>query len=485
MTTSAATNGAHAPAQNIEAEESVLGAMLVSQPAISAVVETGLRAEDFYRDRHRLIYTAILEVWEGGGAVDALTVAGHLESKAQLASAGGRELISALASTVPVPGNAAHYASIVLECSRLRSLERLGLELQRAVRQREGAADEIADQAERELFALGGSAASAELAHISAELEALVSEAEAIERGEERPHGLSTGLPDLDRLLGGLRAGELVIVAGRPSMGKSSLAQGFARAVAAQGRTVAVFSPEMSRAEIVQRLAFSEALLSSERWREGKLEAKDVARLRKAAAKLAELPLLVDDTAVVGVRHLRARGRRVKAEAEHSGAPLGLIVVDYLQLMEAQSRRRDASRVEDVTAISRGLKLLARELDVCVVAVSQLSRRCEERNDKRPLLSDLRESGSIEQDADAVILIYRDDYYNPESEEKGIAELNLAKHRSGPTGVVELAWSAPFTRFLPLERDREPEQPAGVWGTPQGAGPEPEPLLGEDELYDG
>lgn len=479
MTT--AVNGAHAPAQNLEAEESVLGAMLVSMSAITAVVETGLREDDFYRDSHRLIFRAILEVWETGGAVDALTVSSHLEARAQLKEVGGREFVSSLASTVPVPGNAAHYASIVLECSRLRSLERLGLELQRAVREREGGAEEIADRAERELFALGSSATDSDLAPIASDLEQLLAEAEAIERGEERQRGLSTGLPDLDRLLGGLRAGELVIVAGRPSMGKSSLAQGFARAVASQGRTVAFFSPEMSRQEIVQRMALSEALLSSERWREGKLEAKDVARLRKAAAKLAELPLLVDDTAVVGVRHLRARGRRVKAESEHTGAPLGLIVVDYLQLMEAPRGRRETSRVEDVSAISRGLKLLARELDVCVVALSQLSRRCEERNDKRPLLSDLRESGSIEQDADVVMLLYRDDYYNPESEDKGIAELNLAKHRTGPTGVVELAWSAPFTRFLPLERDREPEQPAGGWGASREG--ESASLLGEDDLF--
>ena len=445
-------NGTLVPPQNVEAEESVLGAVLVAPTMIDRVVEEGLRAGDFYRDRHRAVWAAVLELWEDGAAIDAITVTERLREQGELEAAGGRSVVSELADRSPAAGNAPHYASIVVENARLRQLVSLGQRVSAAALRREGEAEQLLDTVERELFELGQGDVTRDVAGMSRDLEAILDEADAIRRGERRDTGPSTGFPDLDGMIGGLGAGELILVAGRPSMGKTSAALDLAEAVARQAHTVAIFSAEMSRRELVERLALSRARVPSDRWRSQRLGREDVERLVRAANELDALPVRVDDTPILGLRHLRARGRRLRAEAARAGAPLGLVIVDYLQLMAPERRGREVNRVQEVSEISRGLKVLARELEVAVLGISQLSRRCEERIDKRPHLADLRDSGSLEQDADVVLLLYRDDYYNPESDSPGICEVNVAKQRNGPTGVVELAWVGEFARCRSLHR---------------------------------
>jgi replicative DNA helicase len=432
------------PPQNLDAEESVLGAMMLSPGAIGNVSEE-LDAGDFYRESHAKIYRAALGLFARGEPVDAITVADELEERGELEAAGGRLRIHELARLVPTTANAAHYARIVREMAVLRGLIDAGAEVARLGWERPGEAADLLDRAEQIIFELSQERVSSEFTHIEELLrESFERITQLYEAGEEIT-GVPSGYRDLDRLTSGFQPGNLIIVAARPSMGKSALALCVAANIAVRhGLPVGLFTLEMSKSEVTQRLMCSEAKVESQRLRSGKLATDDWPRLTAACDKLAKAPIYVDDTGSMTIMGIRAKARRLKSKEP----TLGLIVVDYLQLMTSDSNFE--SRVQEVSQISRQLKILARELDLPIIAMSQLSRAVEQRHDKRPILSDLRDSGSIEQDSDLVAFIYRDEYYNDESPDQGLAEVILAKHRNGPTGVVKLSFLQRYAKFADL-----------------------------------
>lgn len=432
------------PPQNLDAEESVLGAMMLSPGAIGAVSEI-LDAGDFYRESHAKIYRAALALYAKGEPVDAITLVDELEERGELEDAGGRTRIHELASLVPATANAAHYARIVREMATLRGLIRVGSEIAQLGWERPGETDDLVDRAEQVLFELSQQRVSGEFSHIEDLLKESFERITALYESGVELTGTPSGFRDLDRITSGFQPGNLIIVAARPSMGKSALALCMAANVAVRHEIpVALFTLEMSKAEVTQRLMCSEAKVESQRLRTGKLAADDWPRLTAACDKLAKAPVFVDDTGSITMMELRSKARRLKSREPH----LGLIIVDYLQLMTSGSNQEN--RVQEVSQISRQLKVLARDLDVPILALSQLSRAVEQRHDKRPILSDLRESGSIEQDADIVAFIYRDDYYNDESDQQGLAEVNVAKHRNGPTDSVRLSFLKRYAKFADL-----------------------------------
>ncbi|MEX2645539.1 MAG: replicative DNA helicase [Gaiellaceae bacterium] len=432
------------PPQNLDAEESVLGAMMLSPGAIGAVSEI-LDAGDFYRESHAKIYRAALALYAKGEPVDAITLVDELEERGELEDAGGRTRIHELASLVPATANAAHYARIVREMATLRGLIRVGSEIAQLGWERPGETDDLVDRAEQVLFELSQQRVSGEFSHIEDLLKESFERITALYESGVELTGTPSGFRDLDRITSGFQPGNLIIVAARPSMGKSALALCMAANVAVRHEIpVALFTLEMSKAEVTQRLMCSEAKVESQRLRTGKLAADDWPRLTAACDKLAKAPVFVDDTGSITMMELRSKARRLKSREPH----LGLIIVDYLQLMT--SGTNPENRVQEVSQISRQLKVLARDLDVPILALSQLSRAVEQRHDKRPILSDLRESGSIEQDADIVAFIYRDDYYNDESDQQGLAEVNVAKHRNGPTDSVRLSFLKRYAKFADL-----------------------------------
>jgi replicative DNA helicase len=432
------------PPQNLDAEESVLGAMMLSPGAIGAVSEI-LDAGDFYRESHAKIYRAALALYAKGEPVDAITLVDELEERAELEGSGGRTRIHELASLVPATANAAHYARIVREMATLRGLIRVGSEIAQLGWERPGETDDLVDRAEQVLFELSQQRVSGEFSHIEDLLKESFERITALYESGVELTGTPSGFRDLDRITSGFQPGNLIIVAARPSMGKSALALCMAANVAVRHEVpVALFTLEMSKAEVTQRLMCSEAKVESQRLRTGKLAADDWPRLTAACDKLAKAPVFVDDTGSITMMEVRSKARRLKSREPH----LGLIIVDYLQLMT--SGTNPENRVQEVSQISRQLKVLARDLDVPILALSQLSRAVEQRHDKRPILSDLRESGSIEQDADIVAFIYRDDYYNDESDQQGLAEVNVAKHRNGPTDSVRLSFLKRYAKFADL-----------------------------------
>jgi replicative DNA helicase len=432
------------PPQNLDAEESVLGSMMLSPGAIGAVSEI-LDAGDFYRESHAKIYRAALALYARGEPVDAITLVDALDESGELEGAGGRTRIQELATLVPATANAAHYARIVREMATLRGLIRAGQEVARLGWERPGETIDLVDRAEQLIFELSQSRVSSEFAHIEALLKESFERITALYEAGEDVTGVPCGFRDLDRLTSGFQPGNLIIVAARPSMGKSGLALNMAANVAVRRELpVALFTLEMSKSEVTQRLMCSEAKVESQRLRNGKLGADDWPRLTAACDKLAKAPIYVDDTGSITMMEIRSKARRLKSKEPN----LALIIVDYLQLMTSGSNPEN--RVQEVSQISRNLKVLARDLDVPVIALSQLSRAVEQRHDKRPILSDLRESGSLEQDADLVFFIYRDEYYNDETEAQGIAEVHLAKHRNGPTGTEKLAWLNRYAKFADL-----------------------------------
>ena len=448
MEAATANGGQEAPLllpHNLEAEESVLGAMMVSEAAIDPVLlEVRLEAEDFYRGRHATVYSAIRALYERSEPIDALTVSELLKSQGKLEEVGGREGVSALASSTPVPGNAGHYAGIVKQNSMLRRLLGAAQQIQVSVQSREGEAHELVEQAERMLFNV---AREDQQGDFSSMAEILVHETERLEKlasGETQMTGTPSGFRKLDDMTGGFQPGNLIVLAARPAMGKSSLVCNIAENVAWKAKLpVAFFSLEMSETELAHRFIASRARISSDRLRKGQVT-KEWNKVLRACNELAEAPLWIDDSSDLSLLDLRAKCRRL-----HSAeGGLGLVIVDYIQLMRADDPR--AGRVEQVGQMSRGLKILARELEVPVIGISQLSRAPEQRPDKVPILSDLRESGSIEQDADIVSFIYRDEYYNEDTERPGEADLVIAKHRNGPIGTIPLAFQAQFPRFLNL-----------------------------------
>jgi replicative DNA helicase len=441
---SEATAAAPVPPQNLDAEESVLGAMMLAPGAVGAVSEI-LDASDFYRESHAKIFRAALALYAKGEPVDAITVVDELDERGELEGAGGRTRVHELAALVPATANAGHYARIVRETATLRGLIRVGSEIAQLGWDRPGETDDLVDRAEQLLFELSQSRVSGEFAHIEELLKESFARITALYEAGVELTGTPSGFRDIDRLTSGFQPGNLIIVAARPSMGKSALALCMAANVALKHEIpVALFTLEMSKAEVTQRLMCSEAKVESQRLRTGKLAADDWPRLTAACDKLAKAPIFVDDTGSVTMMEVRSKTRRLKSRHPE----LGLVIVDYLQLMT--SGTNPENRVQEVSQISRQLKVLARDLDVPIVALSQLSRAVEQRHDKRPILSDLRESGSIEQDSDIVMFIYRDDYYDDESDQQGLAEVAIAKHRNGPTDSVKLSFLKRYAKFADL-----------------------------------
>ena len=432
------------PPQNLAAEEYVLGAMMLAPAAIAAVSET-LDAGDFYRESHAKIYRAALALYAKGEPVDAITLVDELEQRGELEDVGGHVRIHELAALVPATANAAHHARIVREMATLRGLIRAGTEIVRLGQDRPGETSDLVDRAEQVVFELAQQRVSSEFTHIEALLKESFERITALYEEGADVTGVPSGFRDLDRLTSGFQPGNLIIVAARPSMGKSALGLCMAANLAVRHeRPVALFTLEMSKAEVTQRLMCSEAKVESQRLRTGKLAAEDWPRLTAACDRLAKAPVYVDDTGSITMMEIRSKARRLKSNEPN----LGLIIVDYLQLMTSGGSFEN--RVQEVSQISRSLKVLARDLEVPILAMSQLSRAVEQRHDKRPILSDLRESGSIEQDADLVMFIYRDEYYNDESDQQGLAEVILAKNRNGPTGTEKLSFLKRYAKFADL-----------------------------------
>ncbi len=450
MATAARTDntieGAHVPPQNLDAEESVIGAMMLSPGAIAVVSEVlSSDGREFYRESHAKIYRAALGLYVKGEPVDAITLADELDERGDLEDAGGKARIQELAATVPATANAGHYAQIVRETATLRGLIRAGGEIARLGWDRPGETTELVDQAEQIVFDLSQQRARGEFSHIEDLLKESFERITALYESGADVTGVPSGFRDLDRVTSGFQEGNLVIVAARPSMGKSALGLCIAANLAVRKNIpVALFTLEMSKSEVTQRLMCSEAKVESQRLRTGKLAADDWPRLTAACDKLAKAPIYVDDTGSITMMEIRSKARRLKSKHPE----LGLIIVDYLQLMTSGTSAEN--RVQEVSQISRSLKVLARDLDLPIVALSQLSRAVEQRHDKRPILSDLRESGSLEQDADIVVFIYRDEYYEAESDQQGLAEVHIAKHRNGPTDTVKLSFLRRYAKFADL-----------------------------------
>jgi replicative DNA helicase len=434
----------HVPPQNLEAEESVLGAMLISPGAIGAVTEI-LSAEDFYRESHGTVYRAALALYQQGEPVDAITLVDSLEERGELEQVGGRARIHELAALVPATANAAHYARIVREMATLRGLVRAGSEIARLGQERPGETTDLVDRAEQIVFDLAQQRVTSDFSHIEGLLKESFERIMHLYEAGADVTGIPTGFKELDKLTSGFQPGNLIIIAARPSMGKSALALNMAQNLAVRHEIpVALFTLEMSKSEVTQRMMCAEAKVESQSLRTGKLKPEDWPRLTAACDKLMKAPIWVDDTGSVTMMEIRSKSRRLKSREPKLG-----LIVDYLQLMT--SGGNSENRVQEVSQISRQLKVLARDLEVPILALSQLSRAVEQRHDKRPILSDLRESGSIEQDADLVGFVYRDEYYNgEESDSQGIAELILAKHRNGPTDTIKLSFLKRYAKFADL-----------------------------------
>jgi len=439
---------AQLPPQDLDAEESVLGAMLVSPSAVATVSEM-LRPGDFYRPAHGLIFETVLEMYGRGDTIDAITLTNALSNRGLLDEVGGRALVHTLAATVPVVANAGHYAQIVRDLAGFRGLIRAGTEIATLGYQHQGEPQELIDRAEQIVFDIAGQRLSTDFSPIDKLLTESFERLTALHATGREITGVPSGFRDLDACTAGFQPSNLVVLAARPGMGKTSLALNVAAHLGIREQIpVAVFSLEMSKEEVTQRLMCSDGKVDSSRFRTGKLDQNDWNKLTSACDRLSRAPIFIDDTAGITPIEIKAKVRRLKSKLK---APLGLVVVDYLQLMGGATGRPEY-RVQEISQISRSLKLIGRDLEVPVLALSQLSRAVEQRSDKRPVLSDLRESGSIEQDADLVMFVYRDEYYNKESEDQGKAELIVAKHRNGPLATIDLAYINRYTRFDNLAR---------------------------------
>ncbi len=433
------------PPHNIEAEQSVLGAILIDGESIPVVTEL-LKPDDFYRQDHREIFEAVLDLFERDKPVDIISVKEQLGIRGTLDSVGGIEYLSNVVDMVPTTANVKHYARIIEEKSILRRIIKASSEIINAGFEASEEVSIIIDQAQKKIFDVIQRRSNQGFFPIKDVLIETFDKLEELYNSKGYITGVPTGFTDIDSKTSGLHASDLILLAARPSMGKTSFALNIAQNAAIHSRIpVAIFSLEMSREQLVNRVLCSEAMVDSQRIRTGKLEEDDWPKLARVLGPLSEAPIYIDDTPGISIMEIRAKCRRLKLEKN-----LGLVVIDYLQLM--QGRGRTENRQQEISEISRSLKILAKEINVPVITLSQLSRAPETRSDHRPILSDLRESGAIEQDADIVMFLYRDDYYNPESEKKNIAEVILAKHRNGATGVVELAWLGQYTKFANLDK---------------------------------
>ncbi|WP_053226578.1 replicative DNA helicase [Solirubrobacter soli] len=442
--------GPLAPPQNLEAEQSVLGAVLLSDTALPAlIIEANLAPQDFYRDSHARIYEAMLDLNTRGEPVEALTVIEHLKQAGELESVGGAVAVELLAGSVPAVGNLRNYAKIVKENAMLRRLLHASYDIQAQVLNHEAPPRDLVDMAERAILEVAHQDSRKDFRSADQLLNEELDKLQKLSLEGNPMTGTPSGFEDLDLITGGFQPGNLIILAARPSMGKSALMVNFAEnAALASNKAVALFSLEMSEGELAQRFIASQASIKGDDLRKGRVPQSRWGKILAASGRLAESKLFVDDSSDLSVLDVRAKCRRL---SQQNPDGLGLVLIDYLQLMRAGGTVEN--RVEQIGIISRGLKSLARELEVPVIALSQLNRGVEQRTDKRPVLSDLRESGAIEQDADLVMFVYRDDYYDKESEREGLADVIIAKHRNGGLGTVELTFQKEFPRFMTYVAD--------------------------------
>jgi len=428
------------PPQSAEAEQSVLGAMMIDQEAIGMALEI-LDQTCFYEEAHRLVYFAVIELYNNQKNVDLITLSDHLKNKGILEKIGGVSYLTRLIDLVPTSANVEHYATIVKEKSIQRRLIKNATEIVSASFEPGANVDELVDSAERLIFEIATARQRQRSVHIKEIIKSTIETIDKLYQRKEYVTGIPTGFHEFDRMTSGLQKSDLIIIAGRPSMGKSALAASMAEHAAVEKKIpVAYFSLEMSKEQLVQRMLCSHARVDAHKVRSGFLSPSDWPMLTAAAGKLSASPIFIDDTPAISVLELRAKARRLKSSAD-----IELIVLDYLQLMRGPQKIE--SRQQEISEISRSLKALARELEVPIIAISQLSRAVESRQDHRPQLSDLRESGAIEQDADLVVLLMREEYYLPTEENKGIADCIIAKQRNGPVGTVKLVFRKEFVRF--------------------------------------
>ena len=430
--------------QSIEAEQAVIGAMLIDPSCVPVVIEQ-LRAADFYAEENRTIFETIYGMFNSAKKIDPVTVLDELKAQGDYDEAGGRAYLMQLMEVTPTAANVREYAAIVRDKSMLRAIAGAASEIEKMVYEGGGGANEIAELAEQRIYSVRQGREIKGLTHIKDVIMDLYAQLDERAHSDSDIPGLSTGFPDLDRALTGLNKSDLILVAARPGMGKTAFALNIAlNAAKASGKAVAVFQLEMSKDQLASRFLSSEALLEAQKLKTGNLTPDDWVKIARATNVLARTQIYIDDNPAITVAEIKAKCRRL-------GEQLGLIVIDYIQLMTMGGRRND-NRVQEVAEISRAMKIMAKELNVPVVCLSQLSRAAEQRADKRPMLSDLRESGAIEQDADIVMFIYRDDYYDDESEDKNVAEIIIAKNRHGATNTINLQWMGQYTTFRSADR---------------------------------
>ena len=428
------------PPQNLEAEQAVLGSMLLEADALSSAAEL-LEADVFYKDAHRKIFSSILALYKRNVSVDLVTLTDELRKADRLDDVGGATYLATLTSIVPTAANVDHYCRIVREKFVLRALITAGTRIVGECYEEADQPELLLDKAEQRIFEIASKKLRQEAMSMKELIKGSIETIDLLYQRKGTLTGIPTGFERLDELLAGLQPSDLIIVAGRPAMGKSSFALSLAEHAGLRVKTpVAIFSLEMSKEQLSQRMLCSHARINAHNVRTGMLSTSDWPKLTQAAGKLSEAPIFIDDTAGVTILELRAKARRLKAR--HG---ISLLILDYLQLMQEPSRSEN--RQQEISMISRSLKALARELNIPIIAVSQLSRAPERRESYRPRLSDLRESGAIEQDADVVLMLFREDYYNPTEENRGTAEVIIGKQRNGPTDTVKLAFVKEYTRF--------------------------------------
>lgn len=436
------------PPHDIEAEQAVIGCMLTDQDAVTAAVEK-LKPEDFYREDNKIIYSAIMNLYNKAQPIDVITLKAELTSMGKFDAVGGLEYIVELPEKVPTTSNVDRYIKIVEEKSMLRNLIKTANEIIDMGYEQTDEVEDIMDNAEKKIFNVIQRKSQTGYTSISDILVESFTRLEELYNQKQHVTGVPTGFIKLDDKTAGLHGSELILIAARPAMGKTAFALNIGTYVATRANVpVAIFSLEMSKDQLANRILCSEALVDSNNVRTGKLSDEELSKLAETSGELSQAPIYVDDTPGISVMEIRAKCRKMKLEKN-----IGLIIIDYLQLIQGSAKNAN-NRVQEIAEISRSLKILAKELNVPVIALSQLSRAVESRDDHRPMLSDLRESGSIEQDADIVMFLYRDDYYNEESTKKNIAEVIIAKQRAGSTGTVELAWMGQYTKFGNIEMYR-------------------------------
>ena len=434
------------PPNDIEAEQAILGSMLTDKDAVISAIEV-LKEEDFYRADNRAIYGAILSLYSRAEPIDIITVKAELESLGKFEQVGGLEYLAMLPDKVPTTANAMKYVNIVEEKSTLRSLIKTANEIIELGYDPTEDVTDVMENAEKKIFNIMQNKDKKSYSPIKDILVDSFTQLEELYNRKQHITGVPTGFTELDYKTAGFHGSDLILIAARPAMGKSAFALNIATNAAVRANVpVVIFSLEMSKEQMVNRILCSEAMVDSNKVRTGKLEEDDWTKLAGSIGPLSEAEIFIDDTPGISVTEIRAKCRKLKLEKN-----IGMVVIDYLQLVQG-SNKRNASREQEISEISRSLKILAKEIGVPVIALSQLSRAVEQRPDHRPMLSDLRESGAIEQDADIVMFLYRDDYYNQDSEKKDIAEVIIAKHRGGSTGTVELLWLGSYTKFVNLER---------------------------------